>query len=75
MRNLRELFQRHVAEAENFDLPPVQGFRRTLAMGLTAPLLLPIVFLIVWTFLLLHNPHVKHPHTARATTQQSQTAT
>jgi flagellar biosynthesis protein FlhB len=61
MHNLRSLFQRHVASANLHELPPVQGFRRTWAMGLAAPLLLPIVFLIVWTFLLLHNPHVKHP--------------
>jgi hypothetical protein len=60
MHNLRALFRKFVPESECTDLPPVQGFRRTWAMGLAAPLLLPIVFLTVWTFLVLHNPHVKH---------------
>jgi hypothetical protein len=67
MHNLRELFHRHVEKADLFDLPPVQGFRRTWAMGLAAPLLLPCVFLIVWTFLVFHNPHVKHHQTSAAT--------
>jgi hypothetical protein len=69
MHNLRGLFHRHVEKCDCLDLPPVQGFRRTWAMGLAAPLLLPIVFLSVWTFLLLHNPHVKHVHTGSTTRQ------
>jgi hypothetical protein len=67
MRNLRNLFHTHVEEKDRYGLPPVQGFRRTWAMGLAAPLLLPVVFLVVWTFLLLHNPQVKHPHASAST--------
>jgi hypothetical protein len=69
MHNLRGLFHQHVEKDDVFGLPPVQGFRKTWALGLAAPLLLPVVFLVVWTFLLMHNPHVKHPHAAAATRQ------
>jgi hypothetical protein len=70
MHNLRKLFQQHVRGAEQSHLlPPVQGFRRTWAMGLAAPLLLPIVFLLVWGFLLFQNPHVKHAHAVHSATQ------
>jgi hypothetical protein len=69
MHNLRGLFHKHVQKCDCTDLPPVQGFRRTWAMGLAAPLLLPVVFLIVWTFLLLHNPHVKHVKVGSTTRQ------
>ena len=69
MHNLRGLFHKHVQKCDCTDLPPVQGFRRTWAMGLAAPLLLPVVFLVVWTFLLLHNPHVKHVKVGSTTRQ------
>jgi hypothetical protein len=75
MHNLRGLFHHHVETADVFDLPPVQGFRRTWAMGLAAPLLLPVVFLVVWTFLLLHNPHLKHPRAASAATHPTVAST
>jgi hypothetical protein len=67
MHNLRNLFHLHVEKSDRYDLPPIQGFRRTWAMGLSAPLLLPVVFLLVWMFLLIHNPHVKHVHTGTTT--------
>ena len=70
MHNLRGLFQKHVRECDCSELPPVHGFRQTWALGLVAPLVLPVVFLAVWTFLLVHNPHVKHVH-ADSTTQHT----
>jgi hypothetical protein len=69
MHNLRHLFHKYVAAVDHYHLPPVQGYRRAWAMGLAAPLALPIVFLTVWTFLLFHNPRVKHVHGAFPATQ------
>ena len=71
MHNLRALFHTHVKKSDCADLPPVQGYRRTWALGLVAPLLLPVVFLAVWTFLLVHNPHVKHVHVNSTTRQRT----
>jgi hypothetical protein len=51
MRHLRE---RWSAVAVASGLPPLQGSALTRGMGLAPPMLLPLVFLSVWIFLVIH---------------------
>ena len=51
---LRDLYRARVAET-NPVLPPIQTSVVTRRMGLLAPLLLPVVFICVWLFLLMHG--------------------
>ncbi len=55
MRNLRRFAQPTLdrARREGYPLPPIQGARFTQSLGLTAPLILPVLFSIVWLLLLM----------------------
>jgi hypothetical protein len=55
MRNLRLQFKALTAQAQDTRLPPVQGVRGTRAMGMLAPLVLPIVFMTIWLMLLYRD--------------------
>jgi hypothetical protein len=50
MRHLRERWSAASANG----LPPMQGSALTRGMGLAPPMLLPLVFLSVWIFLVMH---------------------
>jgi len=51
--DLRRLYRAHTEQAQTIGLPPVQGYRRTQLLGQAAPLFVPIVFLVVWTIVLV----------------------
>jgi hypothetical protein len=53
IRQLRRLYQ---AKATSLDVPPIQTAATTRLLGLSAPLLLPILFVSVWLILLLNGP-------------------
>lgn len=53
MGNLHRLYLKFFGPAADRGFPPVQGFRRTQVLGRAPPLLIPILFLIVWTILLV----------------------
>lgn len=52
MRNLRSGFAQFREQARDLGLPPLQGSGYTLAMGSIAPILLPLVFVVVWAILI-----------------------
>jgi hypothetical protein len=52
MYNLRKNLDKHAITQLRGDLPPVEGYRQTLILGQAAPVLMPLVFLIVWAYLL-----------------------
>jgi hypothetical protein len=51
MHHLRNGFAPHRQRAISSGLPPLQGLGLTRAMGLAAPMALPLVFIAVWTML------------------------
>jgi hypothetical protein len=51
MHDLRRSFQTSQSAAADTGLPPLQGRAATRFMGLLAPLLLPVMFIAVWTVL------------------------
>ncbi|HZR18082.1 MAG TPA: hypothetical protein VFE51_12375 [Verrucomicrobiae bacterium] len=53
MRQIRRLYQ---AKAISPELPPIQTAASTRLLGLSAPLLLPLLFISVWLVLLLNGP-------------------
>lgn len=53
IRQLRRLYQ---AQPVPPDLPPIQTPATTRLLGLSAPLLLPLLFISVWLVLLLNGP-------------------
>jgi hypothetical protein len=53
MRSLRWQYQEHALTCDVAHLPPVQGYRTTQVLGISVPLMLPVLFLLVWMFLLL----------------------
>lgn len=53
IRNLHRLYGSFFGPPSAAGLPPVQGYRHTQWMGQATPLLLPLVFLIVWLALLV----------------------
>jgi hypothetical protein len=53
MRTLRQQYHKYFDESAAGDLPPVQGYRTTQVLGISVPLVLPVLFLLVWAFLLL----------------------
>lgn len=53
MRTLRRQYQAYVDAVVALPLPPVQGYRITRVLGISAPLILPVMFLVVWLFLLV----------------------
>jgi len=53
LRNLREFVSRRPDLQEPDHLPPIHGSFVTSTLGLVVPLLLPLLFLIVWMLLLV----------------------
>jgi len=53
LRNLREFASRRADLQETGHLPPIHGSSVTRTLGLAVPLLLPILFLVVWMLLLV----------------------
>jgi len=53
MRTLRHQYRNYVDESAAQLLPPVQGYRTTQILGISVPLILPALFLLVWLFLLV----------------------
>ncbi|HTL16000.1 MAG TPA: hypothetical protein VL793_02130 [Patescibacteria group bacterium] len=53
IRQIRRLYQ---AKSISPDLPPIQTAATTRLLGLSAPLLLPVLFVSVWLVLLLNGP-------------------
>jgi len=53
IRQIRRLYQDGPVPAE---LPPIQTAATTRLLGLSAPLLLPVLFVSVWLVLLLNGP-------------------
>ena len=53
IRQIRRLYQANSLPAE---LPPIQTSATTRLLGLSAPLLLPLLFVSVWLVLLLNGP-------------------
>ena len=55
MAHLRRLLESHVKEQERAVLPPVQGYRLTLVLGQAAPILIPLLFIVIWIVLLIRS--------------------
>ena len=53
IRQMRRLYQ---TKAISPDLPPIQTSATTRLLGLSAPLLLPLLFISVWLVLLINGP-------------------
>ena len=53
--HLRKLLAAHLPTHQLQHLPPIQGLTLTRRMGLSAPVGLPVVFAIVWTYLLIRG--------------------
>jgi len=53
IRQIRRIYQSKSLPA---DLPPIQTAATTRLLGLSAPLLLPVLFVSVWLVLLLNGP-------------------
>jgi hypothetical protein len=53
IRQIRRLYQ---TSSISSDLPPIQTSASTRLLGLSAPLLLPLLFVSVWLVLLLNGP-------------------
>lgn len=52
---LRRLYHNYADHTAATGLPPVQGYRRTQLLGQAAPMLMPLVFLVVWFILLVRR--------------------
>ncbi len=55
MAHLRRLLESRVQEKERARLPPVQGYRFTLLLGQAAPILIPLLFIVIWILLLIKS--------------------
>jgi hypothetical protein len=53
IRQIRRLYQLRSVPS---DLPPIQTAATTRLLGLSAPLLLPLLFVSVWLVLLINGP-------------------
>jgi hypothetical protein len=53
MARLRAMFRTHESAARNAGLPAIQGSAVTRAMGILAPLGLPVAFVAVWIMLII----------------------
>ena len=53
IRQLRRLYQ---AKGTSPEVPPIQTSATTRLLGLSAPLLLPVLFVSVWLVLLMNGP-------------------
>jgi ABC-type transport system involved in Fe-S cluster assembly fused permease/ATPase subunit len=54
LKAVRELRHGYQRQPEPFDLIPLQTSKSARMLGLSAPVLLPMLFLAVWLFLLIH---------------------
>jgi hypothetical protein len=54
IRELRRFYQAHAA---GIDMLPIQTNRTTRLLGLSAPILLPLLFIMVWLLLLVRDAH------------------
>ncbi len=52
---LRRFFARHLPAERAAEYPPIQGVLETRALGLSAPLGLPLMFVGVWIFLFIRG--------------------
>jgi hypothetical protein len=55
MKDVRRLAALHVPEAVHRRLPPLQGRKLTRALGIAAPICLPVVFGVVWMLILVNG--------------------
>ena len=53
LKAIRELRHRYQAQMETFEVIALQTSKSARVLGLSAPVLLPLLFLAVWLFLLL----------------------
>jgi hypothetical protein len=53
IRQIRRMYQ---SKSTSSDLPPIQTAATTRLLGMSAPLLLPVLFVSVWLVLLLNGP-------------------
>ena len=56
LRAIRQMRRMYQTQSVPPDLPPIQTATATRLLGLSAPLLLPLLFVSVWLVLLLNGP-------------------
>jgi hypothetical protein len=56
LRAIRELRRLYQAKGTSSEVPPIQTAATTRLLGLSAPLLLPVLFVSVWLVLLMNGP-------------------
>ena len=56
LRAIRQMRRLYLARLISPELPPLQTAAATRLLGLSAPLLLPLLFISVWLVLLLNGP-------------------
>jgi hypothetical protein len=56
LRAIRQIRRLYLLKSPPGDLPPIQTAVTTRLLGMSAPLLLPILFVSVWLVLLLNGP-------------------
>lgn len=56
LRAIRQIRRFYLSKAVPTDLPPIQTSATTRLLGLSAPLLLPVLFVSVWLVLLINGP-------------------
>jgi hypothetical protein len=56
LRAIREIRRLYLSKPIPADLPPIQTSATTRLLGLSAPLLLPLLFVSVWLVLLINGP-------------------
>jgi hypothetical protein len=56
LRAIRQMRRLYLAKPTPPELPPIQTSATTRLLGLSAPLLLPLLFVSVWLVLLLNGP-------------------
>jgi len=55
LRAIREMRGAYQAKGDSGDSPPIQTSLLTRRLGLVAPVVLPLVFIIVWLALMVHG--------------------
>jgi len=56
LRAIRQIRRLYLSKPVSADLPPIQTSATTRLLGLSAPLLLPVLFVSVWLVLLINGP-------------------
>jgi hypothetical protein len=56
LKAIRQMRRFYLSKAVPSNLPPIQTSATTRLLGLSAPLLLPVLFVSVWLVLLLNGP-------------------